>query len=81
VSDRSDPFRNMAASLDLNEGKPFGGALVIIPPAGGDPIEMLILDSREDAMQFYMTIKTMVEVAYNELLIKQQQNKVFGGLR
>jgi hypothetical protein len=78
---QSDRFRAMADAIDLNVGKPFGGAVVIIPPGDDVPIEMLILDSREDGLQFYSTIKTMAEVAYNNLLVKQQQNKVFGGLR
>jgi hypothetical protein len=81
MGNKSDRFRAMADAIDLNEGKPFGGAVVIIAPGDDSPIEMLILDSREDALQFYMSIKTMAEVAYNDLLIKRQNNKVFGGLR
>lgn len=71
----------MADTIDLNEGKSFGGAVVIIPPKGGTPIEMLVLDSREDGMQFYTSIKTMVEIAYNELLQIEQQKRTFGGMR
>ncbi len=81
MSERSDKFRAMADSIDNNEGKPFGGAVVIIPPGGGDAIEMLVLDSREDALQFYTNIKTMAELAYNELLQKEQQKRVYGGMR
>jgi hypothetical protein len=81
MSDQSDRFRAMADAIDLNVGKPFGGAVVIIPPGDDPPIEMLVLDSREDVLQFYSSIKTMAEVAYNRYLQKEQQNKVFGGLR
>lgn len=81
MSKLSDRFRAMADAIDLNEGKPFGGAVVAIPPGDGQAIDILIFDSREDALQFYTTIKTMAEVAYNDILIKQQQNKVFGGIR
>lgn len=80
MKDKSDRLRAMADAIDLNDGKPFGGAVVIIPPAGGKPIEMLILDSREDGLQFYTSIKTMVEIAYNELLQSEQQKRTFGGI-
>lgn len=77
----SDRFRAMADAIDHNEGKPFGGAVVAIPPGDGPAIDILVFDSREDALQFYTTIKTMAEVAYNELLQKEQQKRVYGGLR
>ena len=36
----------MAAMIELNADVVFGGAVVIIPPEnGGEPIELLILDS------------------------------------
>ncbi len=81
MSDRSDKFRAMADSIDNNEGKPFGGAVVIIPPGGGDAIEVLVLDSREDGLQFFSNIKTMADVAYNKLLQEEQQKRVYGGMR
>ena len=81
MSEKSDHFRAMAEAIDLNIGKPFGGAVVIIPPGDDVPIEMLILDSREDGLQFYTSIKTMADVAYRNLLEKEQSKKVFGGLR
>jgi hypothetical protein len=81
VSDRSDRFRKMAESIDLNEGKPFGGAVVIIPPGDGPAIEILNIDSREDGLQFYSNIKTLADIEYNNLLKREQEKRVFGGMR
>lgn len=81
MSDRSDRFRAMADSIDLNAAKPFGGAVVIIPPGDGPPIEILTLDSREDGLQFYTNIKTLADIEYNNLLKREQEKRVFGGLR
>lgn len=82
MSEKSDKFRAMAEAIDLNEGKPFGGAVVIIPPGDDAAIEMLVLDSREDGLQFFTNIKTMADVAYNNLLQKEQQKRTFGvGMR
>lgn len=81
MSDRSDRFRAMAEAIDLNEKKPFGGAVVIIPPGDGPAIEILTMDSREDGLQFYANIKTLADIEYNNLLKKEQEKRVFGGLR
>lgn len=81
MSDKSDRFRAMAEAIDLNEKKPFGGAVVIIPPGDGPAIEILTMDSREDGLQFYANIKTLADIEYNNLLKKEQEKRVFGGLR
>jgi hypothetical protein len=81
VNDRSERFRKMAESIDLNEGKPFGGAVVIIPPGDGPAIEILTMDSREDGLQFYSNIKTLADIEYNNLLKREQEKRVFGGMR
>jgi hypothetical protein len=71
----------MAEAIDLNEGKPFGGAVVIIPPGDGPPVEILTMDSRQDGLQFYSNIKTLADIEYNNLLKREQEKRVFGGMR
>lgn len=60
----SDYFRKMAAAIDHNAEKGnFGGAFVILPPKdGGDVVETLILDSTQDAAQFWTLLKTKCDV-------------------
>jgi hypothetical protein len=56
-------FDEMAAKIRLNKDNAFGGAFVIIPPPenGGEPIQTLILDSKQDAGQFFTLLKTKAE--------------------
>ena len=69
-------FRKMADAIESNAERGFGGAFVIMPPEG-DPIETLILDSKQDPSQFYMLLKTKCDIALNELDAKQTQAQGF----
>lgn len=69
LSSVSERLRRMAARIDHNaETSTFGGAVVIIPPdQGGDPIEILILDSQGDSAQFWGTVTHRVKAAIDQL--------------
>jgi len=55
----SDYFRKMATAIDHNAAAGFGGAFVIIPPeGGGNPIETLILDEKQDPAQFWIMLQS-----------------------
>jgi len=72
----------MAERLNHNPDSPFGGCFVVVPPnEGGDPIETLILDSKQDAAQFWMLLKTKCDIALGELDQKQRQAATFGRQR
>lgn len=73
-----DPFSNMAARIIHNEGAKFGGACVIVPPGGGKPVELLVLDAAEDEGQFWATILTRIQVAINENDEKKKAARVYG---
>ena len=76
----SERFRVMADLIDRNVNSTFGGAVVIIPPPeGGDPIEMLMLDVTADAGQFWSTIKTRIEIKLNQMDEKARAQAAFGG--
>lgn len=56
-------FVAMSDRMVLNKDGAFGGAFVIVPPKdGGDPIETLVLDSRQDPAMFWMLLKTKAEM-------------------
>jgi hypothetical protein len=63
VSEEAEKFREMAARIDKNAGEPFAGAALIIPPEGGDPIEILILDPTSGvAAQFWGFLKQRIDI-------------------
>lgn len=67
----ADRFRKMADRIDLNREDGFGGACVIIPPAGtgANPIEILIVlpaGGVGDLVQFFSMVSSRVEREINE---------------
>lgn len=61
-------FHKMGERITHNaEVSQFGGAAVIIPPGGGEPIEVLILDSQGDVAQFWGTIQTRIQLVLQQL--------------
>lgn len=55
----ADRFRRLADRIDQNADAGFGGAFLIVPPDnGGEVIETLILDTRQDPAQFWTLLKT-----------------------
>jgi hypothetical protein len=69
---QAERFRVMAARIDRNPAE-FGGACVIVPPGGGDPIEFLVVDPKGDLAHFYSSIQTKIQVALEELKDKSRQ--------
>lgn len=67
----SDAFRRMADTIDHNEGKPFGGAIVVVVPStqeGGEPeIFDTILLGRGNAIIFWESMKKVVQDATDRL--------------
>jgi hypothetical protein len=62
----SDTFRAMAERIDRNPTE-FGGACVIVPPGGGDPIEFLLVDPKSDVAQFFGTLQSKIAVVLEEM--------------
>jgi len=63
----SDPFSQMASRIDRNAEESFGGAFVIVPPAGaGEPMSALMLSST-DPVQFYMLLQAQITKTLDEL--------------
>ncbi|MFA5897701.1 MAG: hypothetical protein WC829_01180 [Hyphomicrobium sp.] len=75
----ADSFRKMAAAIELNGADNFGGAFVVIPPHdGGDILETLVLDSRQDPAMLWMLLKTKCDMELTKLDQVQRQGNAFG---
>jgi hypothetical protein len=72
----SDLFRRMADQIDRNDSVSFGGAYVICPPDGGEPIELLMLKSK-DVAQFWGAVDAMVKMVMSDLDDKSRNQQAF----
>lgn len=70
----SDRFRAMAERIDRNPSE-FGGACVIVPPGGGEPIQFLLVDPKSDVAQFFGTLQSKIAVVLEEM--RSQQHRAF----
>lgn len=72
-------FDVMADRMRLNKDNSFGGAFVIIPPVGegSEPIDTLILDSKQDLSQFWMLLKQKAENEIMQLTMAQRNQNAF----
>ena len=76
------PFSEMAAKIEHNAGADFGGAFVIVPPEGaGETVETLILDTRQDPVQFWSLLQAKAATVIAELEDKKRVAGAFGGRR
>ena len=71
-------FAAMAQRIDDNIGEPFGGAVVIVPPGGGESIEILMLDPHADLAMFWSAISTKIGIALQALEAEKRQRGGFG---
>lgn len=75
-------FRDMADAIEHNSDAPFGGAFVVVPPVGaGDPIETLILDNKQDALQFWKLLVEKGRITVEDLERQTRSSTAFGGRR
>ena len=58
-------FEVMAARIRDNAAHPFGGAFVIVAPDGTSQ-DLLLLDSRQAAAQFWALLQSRVQIAIAE---------------
>jgi hypothetical protein len=73
------PFQVMTQRIVHNAGADFGGAFVVVPPAeGGEVLNTLLLDSRQDPVQFWILLKTKCETEIANLDQKQRGANAFG---
>ncbi len=59
---QSQPFLDMAARIEKINAKEFAGAVVIVPPGGGEPITFMHTDPTPVLAAFWATLTGRVEV-------------------
>lgn len=70
----AERFEAMAARIRHNADAKFGGACVIIPPeGGGEPIEVLLLDSSGNIAQFWSAVVSRSQSTMEELKMTQDR--------
>jgi hypothetical protein len=77
----AEVLRRMADAIEANSERPFGGCMVIIPPAVNgktEIIETLILDSTQAWSQFWGLLKAKADVALREAEQAERQGAAFG---
>lgn len=73
-----EPFKRMYSRILANSQETYGGAFVIVPPKdGGEVIETLILDSGQDAAQFWGLLKIKCELALAQIDEQQRATQVW----
>lgn len=73
-------FDQMAARIRLNAEQGFGGAFVIAPPQnGGGAIETLLVDVRQDPVQFWTLLRSKCDVELDQLKDSAKNQRAFGG--
>ena len=82
IDDAIRAFRRMADRIDHNKDSTFGGACIIIPPAGGGtPVELLVLDAAGSPAQFWGVVSTRIKQVLEELEQQQRNLAAFGARR
>jgi hypothetical protein len=75
-------FSAMADRIKHMEASPtaggFGGAVVIVPPSGGEPIEILMLDPHADLAMFWSTIMTKIQMQLGMAEAEKRRQGGFG---
>ena len=74
--ENSQLFRAMAERIDKNDQMEFGGAALIVPPGGGEPIAVLLIDPKQDIASFWGAVQAKVAIAVAEM--QDAQNSPFG---
>ena len=69
-------FEDMARQIRLNKDAKFGGAVLVVPPADGEPFQSLML-GQDEASIFWGAVKTLAEVAMAALDPRNQGRQGF----
>jgi hypothetical protein len=67
----------MAARIDKNDPADFAGAMLLVPPEGGEPIELLLVNPARNLAMFWSTVSAMVQVAAREFEERARSNDPF----
>jgi len=62
----ADLFRDMAERIEKNAPAEFAGALLVVPPDGVEPIEILLVNPKRDLAFFWASVGGAVTTAARE---------------
>lgn len=71
-------LRDMAARIEKNGSDSFGGCFVVLPPQGYEGLSALILDTNQDAAQFFGLLQTKITLALAGIEEAQRNAQSFG---
>lgn len=71
----AQPFTDMASRIERLADGEFAGAVVIVPPGGGDAIEYQFAGPRPDLVLFWSSVKSLVEVKTTEAMIAEESRR------
>lgn len=74
-------FARMAERIKKNEGEPFGGAFVAVPPGGAGVVELVVFDNEEKLPQFWALVQTRAQTAIQDAEAKAREGQGFGVAR
>lgn len=73
----ADSFRDMTARIERNDPAEFAGALLLVPPDGGAPLEILLVKQTHDLALFWSTVAAAVTIAAREFEERSRSNDPF----
>jgi hypothetical protein len=83
MRDAAERLIAMAERIRKNAPEEFSGCIVVLPPEGpqglaGDPIEILLLDPKQDrrGRNFWATAKSEVEIGEHKFNQQTEQNSL-----
>lgn len=78
----SQPFEDMAARIAKIDAKEFAGAIVVVPPGGGEAIAFMTTDPTPDIVQFWAAAEARIKVksmeAMQEEEARRNNSRMFG---
>lgn len=74
----AEAFRAMADKVEKNGSESFGGAVVVYPPGGSDPVQYLVLDAQQDPAMFWGNLKTKCDIALVSIEQQSRNQTAFG---
>ena len=81
MTDQSQPFLDMAARIEKIDPEEFAGAVVIVPPGGGEAITFLHTDPAPVLAAFWATLTGRVEVGTANAQDSEKASQQWAGRR
>jgi hypothetical protein len=83
MSAAGDLFRAMAERIERQAEGDFAGAMLLVPPGEGEPLQVLLADPEQKPEHFWNIAKVRVDIALGNLVDEQRRAEMspYGGRR